>query len=157
MKDTNKKIIITILLLVILAILIFIFSIVFKKENVITNFEKQNISENKSDKIIVVDFPKPNEKISSPIKIIGKARGNWFFEASFPVFVVDSDGKIIGQSIAHANGEWMTTEFVPFEAEVSYILEPNIYSKKGGLILKKDNPSGLPENDDALEFPIEFQ
>ncbi len=157
MKDTNKKIIITILLLVILAILIFIFSIVFKKENVITNFEKQNISENKSDKIIVVDFPKPNEKISSPIKIIGKARGNWFFEASFPVFVVDWDGKIIGQSIAHANGEWMTTEFVPFEAEVSYILEPNIYSKKGSLILKKDNPSGLPENDDALEFPIEFQ
>ena len=28
--------------------------------------------------------------------------------------------------------------------------------KRGSLILKKDNPSGMPEHDDALEIPIFF-
>ena len=157
MTEMNKKMIITAGVLAILAILSVIFSIGFPKEKApVTTTQEATSTEDKSDKI-VVDSPRPSEKVSSPIKISGKARGNWFFEASFPVFVVDWDGKIIGQGVAHANGDWMTTEFVPFEAEVSYTIEPNIYSKKGSLILKKDNPSDLPQNDDALKTPIMFQ
>ena len=31
------------------------------------------------------------------------------------------------------------------------------FSRRGFLMLKKDNPSGLPEHDDALEIPIYFK
>jgi hypothetical protein len=112
--------------------------------------------ESKKD-LIVVDSPKLNATVKSPITISGKARGYWFFEASFPVEVVDWDGKIIGSGIAQAQGEWMTEGFVPFTATINYTLPNNIYSKKGAIILKKDNPSGEPQNDDALEIPIVFE
>lgn len=120
--------------------------------------ESEDSADAKKD-LIVVDEPKIGDKISSPLNISGKARGTWFFEASFPVFVTDWDGKIIGQGIAQADGEWMTEEFVPFTAEITYDKEEisGQYSDRGTLILKKDNPSGLPEHDDALEMLIYFK
>jgi len=110
------------------------------------------------ENLIQIESPRAGEIISSPLVINGKVRGNWFFEASFPVILVDWDGKIIAQGIATAKGEWMTTEFVPFEAELKFEKPEFIgdFSKRGALIFKKDNPSGLPEHDDALEMPIIF-
>lgn len=99
--------------------------------------------------------PRPNDEIFSPLKISGQARGSWFFEGSFPVMLVDWDGRIIAQGIARAKSEWMTQEFVPFEAEMEF-KKPE-YKNNGSLILKKDNPSGLPQNDDALEIPVYFK
>jgi len=108
----------------------------------------------KSD-LIRLTSPLPNATVSSPITITGEARGNWYFEASFPIFLTDWDGKIIAQGIATAQGEWMTTEFVPFKATLKYnFADAGQYSNRGTLILKKDNPSGLPEHDDALEIPV---
>ncbi len=112
--------------------------------------------ESKAD-LIVVSSPKPNTTVSSPLTITGKARGTWFFEASFPITIVDWDGLIIGEGIATADGEWMTTEFVPFTATISYDLPLNAPYTRGTLILMKDNPSGLPENDDALEIPVNLR
>ncbi|GEM_PF-687409 len=106
--------------------------------------------------LIRISTPRPNQTISSPLTITGEARGNWFFEASFPVVLTDWDGKIIAQGIAQAKSEWMTTDFVPFEATLTFTVDKNAYSNKGSLILKKDNPSGLPQKDDALEIPIVF-
>ncbi len=106
--------------------------------------------------IIRIDAPRPNQMISSPLTITGTARGNWYFEASFPVFLTDWDGKIIAEGIAQAKSDWMTTEFVPFEAALAFTTEKDTYSNRGTLILKKDNPSGLPKNDDALEIPVLF-
>lgn len=107
----------------------------------------------KSD-LIQVTSPQPNQLITNPLTITGKARGTWFFEASFPVALVDWDGKIIAQGVAQAQSDWMTSEFVPFTATLSFKAEEKAYSNKGALILKKDNPSGLPVNDDALEIPV---
>jgi hypothetical protein len=107
-------------------------------------------------KIIRVDSPRLNQTISSPLTITGEARGNWYFEASFPVVLTNWDGLIIAQGIAQAKGDWMTTGFVPFEATLTFTVDKNTYSNRGFLILKKDNPSGLPEHDDALEIPIMF-
>src|SRR3989344_213932 len=109
--------------------------------------EKQNL--------VKLTSPEPNAFIQSPITITGQARGVWFFEASFPVFLVDWDGKIIEQGIAQAKSDWMTEEFVPFEAVLTF--EKPSYGERGALILRKDNPSGLPEHDDALEVPIRFK
>ena len=106
--------------------------------------------------LIRVTSPRPNSTVESPLTITGQARGYWYFEASFPVVLVDWDGKIIAQGIAQAQGEWMTEDFVPFEATLTFTADPNAYSNRGSLILQKDNPSGLPQNDDALEIPVLF-
>lgn len=109
--------------------------------------------------LIRLDSPRPNQIISSPLIIKGEARGYWFFEGDFPVVLTDWDGLIIAQGIATANppaGEdWMTEDFVPFEATLEF--EYPTYKNNGSLILRKDNPSDLPENDDALEIPILFK
>lgn len=106
----------------------------------------------KSD-LITVENPRPNTLINSPLEIRGSARGNWFFEASFPIVLVDEKGEEVASGIATAVGEWMTEEFVPFKATLKFKLPA---TTTGELILKKDNPSGLPENDDALRVPVKF-
>jgi len=104
--------------------------------------------------LIRIDSPRPNQVIQSPLTITGEARGSWFFEASFPVVLVNWDGLIIAQGIATAKSDWMISEFVPFEATLTFTIDKNTYSNRGWLILKKDNPSGLPEHDDAFEIPV---
>jgi len=112
---------------------------------------------NALDKIdlIQVMSPQPSDTISTPLIVIGEARGNWYFEASFPVSVVDAAGQTIGQGYAQAQGEWMTTDFVSFQSiPIEFTAQPS--GSMGKVILHKDNPSGLPENDDQLEIPIVF-
>ena len=104
--------------------------------------------------VIRVDSPRPGAVIESPLVITGQARGTWFFEGDFPIVLVDLDGLIIAEGYATAQGEWMTEEFVPFEGRLEFNV-PELYNR-GTLILQKDNPSDLPENDDALEVPVEF-
>lgn len=113
----------------------------------------------KSD-LVRLESPAPLAIVDSPLAVSGEARGYWFFEASFPVSLVDWDGRIIGEGIATAEGEWMTEEFVPFSATLEFDSpyrtgDPD-FMRRGALILQRDNPSGLPENDDALEVPIRF-
>jgi hypothetical protein len=102
-----------------------------------------------------VTAPYPYREITSPLTITGQARGTWFFEASFPVVLTDWDGKIIAQGIATAKSDWMTENFVPFEAKLEFT-KP-VYNNRGTLILKKDNPSGLPQYDQAYEIPVVFK
>ena len=104
--------------------------------------------------LIRVSEPIQNAVVSSPLTIKGEARGNWYFEASFPVSIEDANGNLLGQHYATAQGEWMTEDFVPFQAELSFAAPQ---TQTGVLILAKDNPSGLPENDDELRIPIRFE
>ncbi len=110
------------------------------------------------ENLIRVTSPRPDSQITSAVIITGEARGGWFFEASFPIYVADWDGLIIGEGYATAQGNWMTSEFVPFKAEITFDTSKirGNYSNRGTLILKKDNPSGLPEHDDAIEIPVLF-
>jgi hypothetical protein len=109
-----------------------------------------------ANSMIILDTPTEGSIVQSPITLTGKARGNWFFEASFPITIVNWDGLIIGEGYATAQNDWMTTEFVPFMATVNYLIDPSTPYNRGAIILKKDNPSGLPENDAAIEVPILF-
>ncbi|MCK5341841.1 MAG: hypothetical protein KAR20_00475 [Candidatus Heimdallarchaeota archaeon] len=104
--------------------------------------------------MIFLDSPRPNQTIKSPLIVKGQARGFWFFEGDFPVVLTNWDGLIIGQGIAVVQDEWMTEKFVPFQAVIEF--ETPEYKNNGTLILQKDNPSDLPEHDDALEIPIFF-
>jgi len=105
---------------------------------------------------IILDYPKDNQIITSPLEITGEAKGIWYFEASFPVILTNWDGLIIAEGIAQAQGDWMTEKFVPFKAILEFKNDLSV-SNRGSLILKKDNPSGLPENDDALEISVFFE
>lgn len=104
--------------------------------------------------LIKLTAPRPNEIIKSPVTIEGEARGTWFFEASFPVKLWDTTGKELAVGIAQAQGDWMTEDFVPFKVTLEFET-PAI--KRGLLILEKDNPSGLKENEDSLRIPIRFE
>ncbi len=114
-------------------------------EDIGNELEKQDL--------IRINKPRPNQLIKSPLMIEGEARGYWFFEADFPVRLLDGNGKELEVGIAKALSEWMTEDFVPFEAEIEF--QPPT-TKKGMLILEKDNPSGLPEHADQLQVPVFF-
>lgn len=103
--------------------------------------------------IISVSLPRPNSVIRSPLLVRGAARGQWFFEANFPVRLLDDQGKEIAKNFATAEGEWMTENFVPFTATLEFARP---VGKKGRLIIENANPSGMPENAKELSIPVQF-
>lgn len=105
------------------------------------------------DDLITVDAPLPNASVRSPLTISGKARGGWYFEASFPVKIYDGNGTLLGSTPAQAIGDWMTSEYVPFTATLTFTLPT---TPTGTLVLEKDNPSGLPEHANELSIPVRF-
>ncbi|OGG59834.1 hypothetical protein A2765_04580 [Candidatus Kaiserbacteria bacterium RIFCSPHIGHO2_01_FULL_56_24] len=102
---------------------------------------------------IQVSTPKPGAMLASTFTVSGKAVGNWYFEASFPLEVLDANGTSLKMMPVQAQGDWMTSAFVPFSVEVSV---PN-YHGKATLILHNDNPSGMPENEASISIPITIQ
>lgn len=108
---------------------------------------------NSSKEKIVIDTPFPGAVTGKEFEIRGKAAG-WYFEASFPVKVLDKDGKVLWQGPAQAQGDWMTSEFVPFKVTAKV---PDSYIGPATLVLEKDNPSGMPENDASASFPFTIE
>ncbi|MCX6730203.1 MAG: GerMN domain-containing protein [Candidatus Portnoybacteria bacterium] len=140
-----KKVIILVVLLVLIGGLILAKATLFKDK------------EESSNPNIVVSI-KPNQIVTSPLQIDGKVRGFWFFEASFPVKLVDENNNILATGIAQAKGDpatgevnWMTSDFVDFETEIEFVSKDG---GKGFLVFNRDNPSGLPENDEELRIPV---
>ena len=101
--------------------------------------------------LIRIDTPRPQQTVVGPIIVSGQARGTWFFEASFPVTLLTTDGTVLVQTHAQASSEWMTEDFVPFTATIPV---PENFTGAATLVLERDNPSGLAENSDALYVPI---
>ncbi len=112
---------------------------------------------NEVSDLIQLQNPTANASVESPLSVTGKAKGSWFFEGEFPVVLTDWDGKIITQSQAQAQGDWMTEDFVDFQVSLTFDAPDTEVSDRGTLILQKANPSGLPENDNALEIPVKFE
>lgn len=104
--------------------------------------------------LIIITSPKKGDIIESPLAFSGKARGFWFFEASFPVRVLDAHGKVLGSTPAHADGGWMTENFVPFSGSVEFETPT---TPTGKVVFQKDNPSGLPEHDASVEVAVRFK
>lgn len=101
---------------------------------------------------IIINSPQSDQIVSSPLFISGKAVGSWFFEASFPVQLVDLNGEIISSGIVQAKSDWMTSDFVDFEGTLDFYTD----SETGELIFKNDNPSGLPEKEITYSVPVKF-
>lgn len=95
--------------------------------------------------------PAPEASLRSPLAISGQAVGPWFFEASFPVELVTTGGTVLASHYVMADGNWMTADFVLFEGELPFqVSEPT----EGFLVLRRANPSGLPQHDAAVRVPL---
>lgn len=103
--------------------------------------------------LIRVTSPAVNALVKSPLTVTGQARGNWYFEADFPVLIYDANGRLLGQIPAQAQSDWMTTEFVPFRGTLTFDTPS---TDTGRIVFAKSNASGLPEHDDQLVIPIRF-
>jgi len=105
------------------------------------------------DDLIVVDTPLPNSIITSPLTATGKARGGWYFEASFGVKILDANGKMLAIAPAVAQSDWMTPAHVPFKATLTFATPS---TPTGYVVFMKENPSDLPQNADELQVPVRF-
>ncbi len=105
------------------------------------------------DALIRVESPKPDAQIASPLVVRGEARGTWYFEADFPVRLLASDGRVLVETYAQAQGEWMTEAFVPFVSTLTFDAGQ---AAAGTLVLERANPSDLPENAGELRIPVRF-
>lgn len=142
----KKKIILIIIYFIIIIVLGgVVYSLYFKP--------KEEKEEGKKEGILI-SSPKSNEKIKSPLKIEGRARGFWYFEAQFPAELYDANNNFLGRAILRAKDDWMTENFVPFEGELSF--SPPATSS-GTLKFLSDNPSGLPENQKVFEVQVQFE
>jgi len=137
----SKKI--TILLLLVVAVIV--------GTSAILKLLNQQPYEISPSGLVKVTSPRANQTVQSPLAIKGEAKGFWYFEASFPIKILDENDNVLGFGIAQAKSDWMTEDFVPFEATLDF--EAPV-QEKGFLVLIKDNPSGLPENDAEFRIPI---
>lgn len=108
--------------------------------------------------LIKVTEPQRGDKVGNTIEVEGEARGQWYFEASFPIDIVDANNVILAQGFAQAQGEWMTTDYVPFKGKITIpseaVPQPGASLR---IIFHKDNPSGLPENEDSVSLTVVFE
>jgi len=114
---------------------------------------KDNKADALSDQIIV-SAPLPDQLITSPLIITGEARGTWFFEANFPVTLLDSNENILVLHYAATEEEWMTEDFISFTATIEFD-DPK--TATGFLVLDKNNPSDIREYDAQLIIPVRFE
>lgn len=121
-------------------------------ENTVT--KKNEYTSTKGVKIIV-DTPANNTLVAIPFVVSGQVPGNWSFEASFPVEMIDKDGNLLNKTPAQLTGDWMTDKLVPFSVTISSVKKT--YSGAIKLILRKDNPSGLVENDDSVVINLTLE
>ena len=124
------------------------------------NDSTPKIEQTYKDSNIEVDLPYIGAVVGKDFSVIGRARGTWFFEGSFPVKVIAQDGaqkgKVLSTGIAQVKpGEnWMTEDFVSFKADIKV---PQSYIGKANIVLQKDNPSGLPEHDASVTIPVTIE
>lgn len=100
---------------------------------------------------IAVTSPLPNSTVSAVVRVTGEARGPWYFEANFPVAILDSKGEVLAEWYAEAQDDWMTEDFVPFIAILEIHQE---YQGTGTLLIENANASGVPENNTSIEIPL---
>jgi hypothetical protein len=112
-----------------------------------------NVYKSKKGVEVKVYQPEANGKIASPLVVMGEVPGNWSFEASFPVKLLDGSGRIVAQAPAQLLSDWMTDQPVPFSIKLTF---PSAAAGDGTLLLQKDNPSGLAANDESVSIPVKF-
>lgn len=63
-------------------------------------------------------------------------------------------GALITNGIAQAQADWMTEDWVPFTATLTFPAQ--LSGSVGQLILRRDNPSGESQYDASIVVPVQF-
>lgn len=97
---------------------------------------------------------KTGDTVKMGYEVKGQAPGNWYFEGTFPVRVLNIQGELISSLFAEAKSDWMTEDQVPFSVIIDFPLE-----EEGAFVLQfeKSNPSGLDENSDIAKIAISIK
>ncbi len=174
---SRRTVIIVIVILVVLAYAAFIFDVPYKKtvddfttcaasgRPILMTYPEQCVGPDgttytqptapattTADKIFL-ESPASGAKISSPVELSGQARGPWYFEAVFPIQIIGTNGAVLGSGQGRAGSDWMTKDFVPFTAAISF----NAGSSTAGFIrLKNDNASGATSTAEQIDIPVTF-
>lgn len=105
---------------------------------------------------VLIYHPTAGQVITSPLTVDGSAPGSWFWEGVITTELHNSKGGVIASTagIVKAGEDWMTEYPVNFEA----VLEFDVSSVEGEgyLVIKKSNPSGLPEYDEEYTMSVTF-
>jgi hypothetical protein len=102
------------------------------------------------EEAVRITSPFQNDRVVSPLQIKGSARGNWFFEASFPIRLLVA-GKLVTSTHASATSDWMTADFVPFTATLDFNVATDTPAE---IVFMADNPSGLPQFEKEMRLPV---
>lgn len=155
MEQRNK--IIFSIALVVLIVIAFVLLLTYQPKSLnndaLNNMVVDNNQPTDNSQDVFIDQPKMNSKISSHVKLSGRIRGTWFFEASLPIKIVDGNGQVLGSGTAQAQDSWMTEDLVRFTAEINF-LPPE--TATGQIIIEADNPSGDPLRDRNFIVPVSF-
>ena len=110
--------------------------------------------ESEKGTVITLTSPTRGATVASPLKVTGNVPGSWSFEGQFTVRLLDSESNMLAEGPAKLEGDWMTTNQVPFTADLTFNAPAS--GSMGLLVLEKANPSDLEENADSLSVPIQF-
>ena len=89
-------------------------------------------------RVLVINTPHANARLTSPLIVEGSATGDWYFEAQFPAKIVDASGAVIAEAPAHAQSDWMTEAPVPYRAQLSFNVTQDTPAT---LVLQEDMPA----------------
>lgn len=97
--------------------------------------------------------PRQFDNLKSPVIIEGEITGSWFFEGTFTIYLEDKNGNLIKQTAAESVEDWMTENWVSFRALLEFDIDSD---SDASLVFQKNNPSGLPENEDSVNIEVKL-
>jgi hypothetical protein len=103
-----------------------------------------------SDDDVSLYYPVEGNTISSPLNIDGETVGSWYWEGTFRIELRSKTGDVISSTFATSEGEWMQQGYVPFTATMIFETD----EKVADLVFIKENPSGMPENEDEYSIAV---
>lgn len=130
-----------------------------QKLNQIDNEADQILSTFKFSKNIpgldkpIIDNPIPNSNITSPIKATGKIPKSWTWEGNF-ILEIQNDKRIpLNSTPVYAKFTTETDELGDFSTSLTFFAN----TSSGFVVIKSDNPSGIPGNVKIFEIPVRFK
>ena len=103
---------------------------------------------------MTIGSPLVDTAVASPLKVEGTVPGSWSHEGQFTVRLLDADSSVLAEGVAKIDGDWMSSNNVPFSATLTF--DAPASGSTGLLVLEKANPSGLEDNADSLSMLIHF-
>lgn len=95
---------------------------------------------------------KKGDLITSPVKIEGTISKNWTFESTFSIEILDSNRKSLNTLAVNVMFKDEQSQTGSFSTSIPFVTKLS----NGYIVIHADNPSGLPQNDKSLEFPVKF-